>query len=122
MTDFFIQLLAVIALLETGNGVKDNGDAIGKYQITPIFVRDVNRIMKTFYIHDDARNDRIAQQMAYFYMVYYGKKMKQRTGRQPTVYDLAMIFRKGPYGYTEHNHDYGVRAVNLFNDMKGAMR
>lgn len=119
MTEFYVNLLAVIALLETGNGIRDNGDAIGKYQIREIYVRDVNRIMKTRYIHEDARKDRPARDMVFFYLKYYGKKMYERTGRKPTVYDLAMIHHLGPYGYTEHEHDYGSRAVNLFNEMKG---
>ena len=119
MTEFYTTLLAVIALLETGNGIRDNNGAIGKYQIRDIYVRDVNRIMKTNYTHEDARKERSARDMVYFYLRYYGKKMYERTGRKPTVYDLAMIHRLGPYGYTHADHDYGIRAVNLFKAMKG---
>ena len=119
MTEFYVQLLAVIALLETGNGIKDNGDAIGKYQIRPIYVRDVNRFMQTIFEHEDARNDQAASFMVFYYLKYYGRKMYERTGRKPTVYDLAMIHRLGPFGYTHADHDYGIRAVNLFNEMKG---
>lgn len=119
MNEFYTTLLAVIALLETGNGVRDNNGAIGKYQIREIYVRDVNRIVKTTYRHEDARDDRNASRMVYFYLRYYGKKMYERTGRKPTVYDLAMIHRLGPFGYTHADHDYGIRAVNLFKAMKG---
>lgn len=119
MTEFYTTLLAVIALLETGNGIRDNNGAIGKYQIRDIYVRDVNRIMKTNYTHEDARRERPACDMVYFYLKYYGKKMYERTGRKPTVYDLAMIHRLGPFGYTYADHDYGIRAVNLFKAMKG---
>ena len=114
MSELILALLPIIALLETGSGVRDNGHAIGVYQITPIFVQDVNRIGKTSYNHEDARVERTAQQMIYTYLNYYGRKFAERHGRRPSAYDLAMIFRKGPFGYTKLEHNYGQRAVNLY--------
>ena len=117
MNDLILALLQIIALLETGNEPKQNGEAKGRYQLTPVYVKDVNRIAKTFYTHDDAWNDRAAQQMIYTYLAYYGKKMKERTGRNPTAYDLALIHRFGPFGYMRQDHDYGKRAQNLYDEI-----
>ncbi len=111
-----LKLINILILLETGNGVKDNGDAIGPLQIRPAYVKDVNRIAKKFYNHEDARDLDNAINMAVIYLRYYGKKMYGRTGRKPTVYDLAMIHRLGPFGYMKKDHDYGLRACNLFNE------
>ena len=120
MNEMITQLFTILALLETGSSaVHVNGDAVGKYQIRPIFVRDVNRIAHTLYNHEDAWEERKAQHMIFVYLIHYGGKMAQRTGRFPTVYDLAMMFHKGPFGYTERGCDYGIRAVNLYNEMKG---
>ena len=116
MTELIFNLLPILALLETGAFIKDNGDAIGVYQIRPIFVKDINRIAKTIYNHEDARDERVAKQMVYIYLKYYSKKMQERTGRVPSVYDLAMIFRKGPFGYAIQDHDYGIRAENIYED------
>jgi len=111
-----LRLIEILILLETDSGIHDNGNAIGPLQIKPIYVRDVNRIAKggLFFKHEDARELDKAVSMVHIYLRYYEGKFYQRHGYKPSVYQLAMMHRLGPFGYSHEDHDYGNRARNLY--------
>jgi len=79
--------------------------AIGLYQIRPIYVQDVNRILKTNYSHADARNQRLAQIMIQTYMDHYGKKAHLKVTNTEQFIEVAVGYSRlhsgGPDGCKE---------------------
>jgi hypothetical protein len=116
MTLLIKTMFLVLKLTEASpvDNVAEN--AIGTYQIRPIFVQDVNRILKhEVFTHQDARNERKAKQMIYIYLDYYGSRYKAITGKEPDARILARIFNGGPNGWTKQaTVDYGNRAMNIW--------
>lgn len=107
-------MFTILMLAE--NSTVDNVEeqAIGLYQIRPIFVEDVNRIAATNFKHEDARNARLAQQMIFIYLKYYGEKYSKATGKVATADILGRIFNGGPKGYLkEATLEYGRRCGNF---------
>ena len=115
-----------VVLKLTENSFVDNleENAIGRYQIRPIFVQDVNRILKhDRFTHEDARNERKACQMIFIYLEHYGKRYTKLTGKEPDARALAMIFNGGPNGYLKWQAaDYGIRALNIWSDLNESSR
>jgi hypothetical protein len=119
-----LKLIAILIQLETGNGVKDNGDAIGPLQIKPIFIEEVNRITGSCYKHSDARNKKVAMMIVHAYMRHQYNRFAKRHKKAPSVYEMALIFRYGPTGYLTKGwkDDYGMRAANMFFDKEVVLR
>jgi hypothetical protein len=118
MKDLIAVMFKILALCE--NSTVDNvaEGAIGKYQIREIYVRDVNRIAKTSYIHEDARDEKKAKEMIEIYLKHYGRRYIINTNKPLSVKVLAMIYNGGPKGYrnkSEKALDYGERAVKFYN-------
>ena len=120
MNELLLAMMSILVLAEDSSkdNVKEN--AIGIYQIRPIFVEDVNRINvlmggEILYKHEDARNARIAQQMIFVYLTYYGRQYKLDTGKEPDAFVLGRIYNGGPKGYQKDaTLDYGYRCENLY--------
>ena len=104
MTNLLSILLPLLIIVESGG----DGSRVGKHgelgviQITPICVRDVNRISGTQYIHVDARDRRKAVNMYWVYMTHY---MPTRyTGKISEARYLeiaARIWNCGPDGHSQ---------------------
>jgi len=109
-------MLTVLLLCENSHVDNKKESAIGKYQIRPIFVEDVNRIIgEDVYTHEDARDKTKAQNMIRIYLVYYGNRYKERTGLAPDAEVLARIFNGGPIGCNKlATKNYGLRAKNYY--------
>jgi len=99
MNHMIMIMLKVLILCENSHTDNISEQAIGQYQIRPIFVQDVNRIAGTSYRHKDARDERLAQAMIFTYLRHYGKAYERNTGKKATPTVLAMIFNRGPQGY-----------------------
>ncbi len=91
--------LSMIAALETG-GEQYPDEAIGKagergrYQLSAIFVRDVNRIAGTGYVHTDAHDPLKAAAMVKIWHAHYGASDTGMIG-------MARRHNGGPNGHTE---------------------
>ena len=94
-------LLCAIAIVESsGNplAVGDSGEALGLYQLRPIYVQDVNRILGvTIYQHADALHPGHAANMVRIYLSHYATP--DRLGRPVTDQDRARIHNGGPNGW-----------------------
>jgi len=73
----FDDLMVAIAIKESDGDVRaynENEQAAGLYQIRPIFLRDINRILGyEKYVFADRYDPSKAKEMAYIYMCHYGK-------------------------------------------------
>lgn len=89
------ELLDAIALVESNNranAVGDGGSAVGAYQIRPIFLRDINRILGwEKYELDDRWDRQKSRAMARVYLDHYGR------GR--TLIEMARQYNGGPRGH-----------------------
>ena len=119
MHDLIIIMFTVLRLCENSSTDNLAEQAIGPYQIRPIFVEDVNRIAGTDFVHEDARNERVAQQMIYVYLMHYGARYEGRTGNEADAFILGRIFNGGPFGYTKGaTLEYGERCQNLYEQWR----
>ena len=89
------ELLRAISQVESGGNAaahNESEDAAGLYQIRPIYVADVNRILgREEYTLADRFNPERANEMVKIYLTHYGKGL--------TVLDMARIHNGGPKGY-----------------------
>ena len=73
----------------------ESENAKGYYQIRPIYVEDVNRIAKTSYQHDDAYDQKKAEEMIRIYAEHYCKIRKI-----PLTYEnVARLHNGGSKGH-----------------------
>ena len=74
-------LLDAIEQVESGgnaNAIGDNGNAVGSFQIHPIYVEDVNRILKhRRYNRNDRYNQTKSREMVTVYLRHYGGTMEE---------------------------------------------
>lgn len=88
-------LLDAIVLVESNNranAVGDGGSAVGAYQIRPIFLRDINRILGWNKYELDDRWDPVkSRAMARIFFEHYG------AGR--TLIEMARQYNGGPRGH-----------------------
>lgn len=79
--------------------IGDSGASWGAYQIQNIYVRDINRIYGTSYVHEDALDTVKATRMVGMYVSHYGTRA--RIGREVILSDLASIHNNGPGGWSD---------------------
>lgn len=119
--DELIKIMFTVLLLAENSSVDNKEEnAIGLYQMRPIYVEDVNRILKLWkdpreFVHEDARDAKKAQEMIKVYLTYYGNKHRIHVGRMPTARILGRIHNGGPKGYTKSSTiEYGQRCHNIY--------
>jgi len=101
------KLIDALIRVETGGeknpakAIGDNGKAKGILQIWDVVVKDVNRIYKTTYVHDDAFDPAKSRDIAKKYLTFWGKRYTKNTGKVPTYEVLAKIWNGGPKGYNK---------------------
>ena len=102
-------LLTILIFLESsGDPNAVNGNAVGCLQITPIYVRDVNRILGAPVFNLQDRLDvEASKEMARVYLTYWGAR------RGMDVYTLAQLHRGGPTHYRQYKK-YGRAAERLW--------
>ena len=93
-----------------------NFQAVGCLQITPVIVRDCNRILGyTKYTLDDRKSRTKSYAIAGIVLKHYSDVQELRTGKKVSVRFLANVWR---YGYktargTSLRSDYANRVSNL---------
>lgn len=111
--------LWAISQVESGgniNAIGKNGE-LGMYQMKPIFVKDINRIIKKELFKLEDRKDRyMSRRMAEIYLIYYGRIYKEKTGKNPDIKVYAKMWKYGPYGWLKEDTDYSERVYNIYKD------
>jgi beta-glucosidase/6-phospho-beta-glucosidase/beta-galactosidase len=94
----FLLALALVESSNNTNAIGDDGLSWGLYQIRPVYVEDVNRILGVnMYRHIDAMDPTHAQAMVVIYIDHYATP--ERLGRPVTDEDRARIHNGGPTGW-----------------------
>ena len=105
-----ILLLALIMVESHGNDNAVNSHAAGCLQITPILVKDVNRIAGTNFTLEDRFDRQKSIEMAQIYLTYYGKIYTKKTGKEPDNEIYARIWNGGPNGWQKSStEDYWLK-------------
>jgi len=107
-------ILFVIAMVESGGNpnVKDgdNGQSWGMYQIQSGYIEDVNRVYKTNYTHEDARDRNKAELIVIKYLRYWGNRYELNTGKAPAAEDYFRLHNGGCHFYKKkHKTDNYVK-------------
>ena len=91
MKSTILALLVALRAVESASGAdpRANGNDL---QITPICVRDVNRIYGTAYTMGDVKDRRRAEEIAVLYLSYWGPKC----ATDPSAEVFARIWHRGP--------------------------
>jgi len=91
--------LAIEAVESGGNPSLIGADGErGLYQIRPIFVDDINRILgESRFSYEDRLSKSRSEKMMLIYWQHYATE--RRLGRSSTFSDLARIFNGGPDGH-----------------------
>lgn len=108
------KLLDVLQYVESKNDAKaigDGGKAFGILQIWEGVIKDVNRVYKTNYKHEDAFDPVKARDIAKKYLHYYGYIYSRNEKQAPTYEVLARIWNGGPKGYRKTATDKYWKAV-----------
>lgn len=91
-------IYSAIAEIESNtndNAVNIKEDAVGRYQIRPIYVKDVNRISGKNYSLQDRKDPKLALEMVKIYTNYYSAVYTKRTGKPATDEVIARIHNGG---------------------------
>ena len=113
------RILCTLATVESGgdpSAYNPSEDAAGIFQIRPIYVRDVNRIVgrAEFTLEDRWDVGRSAAMVAVYFSHYV---TPARLGREPTVEDYAKIHNGGPNGFRKAATDaYAAKFMQVWNN------
>lgn len=111
-----VDALKVVESNNKPNAIGDNGDAKGILQIHIEVIKDVNRIYKTSYVHDDAFNAEKAEKICNLYLKFYGSRYQKKTGKVATDKILAKIWNGGPTGYkNKKTNEYWQKVSNVLS-------
>jgi len=91
MSSAILALLVALRAVESTNGIDPRAGG-NELQITPICVRDVNRIHGTSYTMDDVTDRRRSEEIAVLYLLYWGPKCNTH----PNAETFARIWHRGP--------------------------
>ena len=91
-----------LKIVETNNRphmIGDGGDSYGILQIQLNTIKDVNKKYGTFYTHEDAFDERCAEEIFDLYIRMWTEHLEKKTGSSATEYDIVRIWNGGPNGY-----------------------
>ena len=91
MKTAILAMLVALRAVESTNGTDPRAGG-NDLQITPICVRDVNRIYGTAYTMKDVTDRRRSEEIAVLYLSYWGPKCAAR----PDAETFARIWHRGP--------------------------
>ena len=94
------ELLTALAQVESNNDNTKVGKLgeLGILQIRECVIQDVNRIYKTKYVLNDAKDNEKAKDICRKYLQYWGKHYEKKTGLKATNQILSKIWNGGPTG------------------------
>lgn len=96
----FADVYNAIAEVESNNNdytFNSKEQAMGRYQIRPVYLKDVNRISGRNYTMDDTLDAQTALEIVQIYTEYYAKVYSERTGLPVTDEVIARIHNGGGY-------------------------
>lgn len=93
MKTTILALLVALRAVESTSGLDPNARG-NDLQITPICVRDVNRIYGTHYTMRDVTDRRRAEEIAVLYLTYWGPRCA--APGEPTAETFARVWHRGP--------------------------
>ena len=99
-------LIPALIQVESGGDWKaigDKGKAYGGLQLWKIYIKDVNRIARTNYTHNDAFDEEKAKEIVRIYLINYGKRYERLTGKTATYEVLSRIHNGGPNGWKKES-------------------
>ena len=91
------EAIAEIESNTNDNAINVKEDAVGRYQIRPIYVEDVNRISGRDFTLEDRKDPKRALEMVKIYTSHYGKIYTDRTGLPVTDEVIARIHNGGSW-------------------------
>ena len=106
-------LLSALIQVESGGNDLARGrhGELGAFQIKPIMVRDVNRIMGTSYAHAQMTNRATATFIARAYLARYGRHLSDES--------LARIWQGGPQGHhRQSTRAYARRVMRKLSQLE----
>lgn len=105
MTAIPYTLLVALMMVESGGDDRAVGKSgeLGCLQISPIALKDVERITNRPLQKDDCFDRPMAFRIAMVYISHYATE--ERIGRTPTPRDMALIWRHGPNGWARGESD-----------------
>lgn len=116
------KLLDTIATIESGNDcsrVNISEQAYGAYQIRQIFLDDANKFLNTNFKLKDMHNNTIAKRLIRIYLLQYGARYENKTGKIANDIILCKIFNGGPYGYKKKSTiKYALKFYREYNKRK----
>lgn len=108
-TDDLLDAIALVESNNRANAVGDGGSAVGAYQIRPIFLRDVNRILGWSKYELADRFDPVkSRAMARVYLDHYGRGL--------TMIDQARHYNGGPRGHLKRATEPFARKIQAALD------
>ena len=112
ITDSFINALIKV---ESGGNSEKIGKLgeIGILQIRQCVIDDVNRIYKLNYKLSDAKNDEKSKDICKKYLMYWGQKYQQKTGKVADNQILSKIWNGGTNGPNKKTN-YVIMALNSY--------
>lgn len=115
-------LLDALAVVESNNietKYNHKEKACGKWQLRPIYIKDVNRIFKTDFKIIDAFNPVKARSIVTLYLTYWGKQYEKKTGKEVTDEVYSKIHNGGPNGWKkESTEKYWKKVKEVLYDKK----
>ena len=94
------QLLDALAQVESNNDSTKVGKLgeLGILQIRDCVIQDVNRIYKTKYVLEDAKDNTKAKDICRKYLTHWGRHYEIKTGKKADNKILSKIWNGGPTG------------------------
>lgn len=98
VTDSFLRRLATAESGCDDSAVNEGEDAHGRYQIRAAYLADANAYLGTSYTLEEMHEPAKAAEVVRGYLLRYGTRHEEGTGRPVTEEDLARIHNGGPNG------------------------
>jgi len=103
-----LTLILALRAVESSNGLTSQNEL----QITPICIRDVNRLYNTHYSMKDVYDKRRSEEIAVLYLEYWG----HQASPNPTMQQYARIWNGGPNGWKKRS------TIKYWNKVKKHLR
>ena len=118
------KLLDAISVVESHNddhAVNVKEAAVGRYQIRPQYLKEVNRIQRmrkgTAFTYADRLDKTKARQMVKIYLCFWGEQYRKATGKAPTdevyakIHNGHSFWKKGDAAYHRKINYYWNKVV-----------
>lgn len=124
------RLMPILSLIESSNNpkaVNKSEDAVGLYQLRPIYVKDVNRISKTTHLNAFTLKDRYdiakSKTMVKIYLSYWGKKTRVNPkSEHDWIIKLGQIHNGGPNGHKKKSTlEYARKITEGLNEYSSCL-